>query len=284
MKLVAMRGMLENAVSEGYAVPSFCVWNAESMAAVLRVAARMEAPVILMNGPGEFPLLSPADLAGIASALNAGENGPVALHLDHGDSLSLVEDCLEAGYTSVMLDFSTRTFEENTRALRTVVEMSHPRGVTVEGEIGSVGKVEDSSLEGSLTSTLTDPREALEYVRITGVDALAISIGNAHGNYTKLPRLRFDILADVFSLVNIPLVLHGGSGTPDEDIRKAISLGITKINVASELVHTVRTSLMEQWEAGRNLWIPAAEVDAIKEMESVVEKWIMKAGAAGRAS
>ena len=283
MKFVPMLGLLGKALSEGYAVPSFYVWNAESMVAVLRAAVKLEAPVILMNGPGEFPLLHPADMAAIARSLHVETSLPVALHLDHGDSLSLVRDCLDVGYTSVMLDFSSKPLEENARALQTVVGMAHPLGVTVEGEIGSVGKIEDSSLEGNRPSTLTDPQEACEYVRITGVDTLAISIGNAHGNYTELPRLRFDILEEVFALVNIPLVLHGSSGTPDEDINKAISLGIAKINVASELVRSVRESLLEQWKAGQNLWVPSAEVEAMKDMESVVMKWIIKTGAAGRA-
>ena len=283
MKFVPMLGLLKKALSEGYAVPSFCVWNAESMAAVLRAAVKLEAPVILMNGPGEFPLLPPADMAAIARSLHVETAFPVALHLDHGNSLSLVRDCLDAGYTSVMLDFSTKPFEENAGALRTVVRMAHPLGATVEGEIGSVGKVEDATIEGNHHSTLTDPMEAAEYVRITGVDTLALSIGNAHGNYTTLPRLRFDILKKVYDRVNIPLVLHGGSGTPDEDIKKAISLGIAKINVASELVRAVRESLMDQWNTGRNFWAPAAEVEAMKDMESVVMKWIRRTGAEGRA-
>ena len=284
MNLVPMGELLKKALDGGYAVPSFCVWNAETMSAVLRVATRLEAPVILMNGPGEFPLLPPSHMAGIARMLTAKPFVPVALHLDHGDSPEQVISCLDAGYTSVMLDYSTRPFEENVQALRMVVEMARPLGVTVEGEIGAVGKIDDATGEGQGASSLTDPREADEYVRRTGVDALAVSIGNAHGNYTKLPRLRFDILRDVFDMVQTPIVLHGGSGTPDEDIRTAISLGIAKINVASELVRAVRESLMNQWREGVNLWTPAAEAEAMSAMETVVESWIVKTGAAGRAS
>ncbi len=279
-----MGDLLRKALDGGYAVPSFCVWNAETMSAVLRAASRLEAPVILMNGPGEFPLLPPAHMAGIARMLMEKASLPVALHLDHGNSPEQVQSCLDAGYTSVMLDYSTRPFEENVRALRAVVEMSRPLGVTVEGEIGAVGKIGDATGEGGATSTLTVPREAEEYVRRTGVDALAVSIGNAHGHYTKLPRLRFDILREVFDLVQIPLVLHGGSGTPDEDIRTAISNGIAKVNVASELVRAVRESLMNQWREGVNLWAPAAEVEAMRAMETVIETWIVKTGAAGRTS
>jgi len=120
-------------------------------------------------------------------------------------------------------------------------------------------------------------------VNATGVDALAISIGNAHGNYVRLPQLRFDLLEAINSKVHIPLVLHGGSGTPDKDIKKAISLGITKINIASELIRAVRESLKQQWNTGKNPWVSAALVEAMRDMGKVVEKWILRVGAAGQA-
>jgi ketose-bisphosphate aldolase len=278
-----MLELLRGAAAEGYAVPSFCAWNAESMLAVLRVAADMRAPVVLMNGPGEFPLLGPADLAAIARPLAARFAVPAALHLDHGNSLEQVVECLEAGYTSVMLDYSTRPYAENAAALRQVAAMARPRGATVEGELGHVGRVDASTTEGGGTSTLTEPGEAAAYVAETGVDALAVSIGNAHGQYQKLPQLDFDRLAAIRAAVPVPLVLHGGTGTPPEDLRRAISLGIAKVNVATELVAAVRQSLLTQWQAGRNLWTPAAQAEAIRAIAPVVEKWIRWTGAAGRA-
>jgi ketose-bisphosphate aldolase len=183
----------------------------------------MRAPVVLMNGPGEFPLLSPADLGAVAHALAPRFPVRTALHLDHGNSLAQVRACLDAGYTSVMLDFSARPYAENAAALREVAAMAHPRGVTVEGEIGHVGKVDSITTEGAGDSTLTEVGEAVSYLADTQVDALAISIGNAHGQYTRLPRLDFDRLAAIRAAVGIPLVLHGGSGTPEADPRRAIS-------------------------------------------------------------
>lgn len=278
-----MKKLMKNALKGCYAVPSFCVWNLETIETVLRTAERMAAPVIIMSGPGEFPLVKPWALAGAARMLKKKYKIPAALHLDHGDSLEMVKDCLEAGFSSVMLDFSAKSFRENEAALKTAAEMAKPLGVTVEGELGHVGKIDNATTEGGCGSTLTDPEEAVQYVKETGVDALAVSIGNAHGNYTKLPHLDFERLEKIHRKVEIPLVLHGGSGTPDEDIKKAISLGIAKVNVASELVRSIRESLRSQWNTGQNLWVPAALVEARKDTEKVIEKWIIRVGAAGKA-
>jgi ketose-bisphosphate aldolase len=279
-----MLDLLRAALSEGYAVPSFCVWNAESMVAVLSVAERLRAPVILMNGPGEFPLLTPGSMGTVARALASQYRVQAALHLDHGDSPEMVADCLDAGYTSVMLDYSSRPYEENAAAMRRVAAMARQTGATTEGELGIVGKVDSATPEGTDSAALTDPAQAAAFVEETGIDALAVAIGNAHGQYARLPRLDFQRLADVRSVVSIPLVLHGGTGTPPDDLRRAISLGIAKVNVATESVASVRQALRDQWDAGRNLWAPLALAEAMPAMERVVEKWITLTGAAGRAA
>ncbi|MHB9023775.1 MAG: class II fructose-bisphosphate aldolase [Armatimonadota bacterium] len=283
MHFLPMAELLERATAGGYAVPAFTVWSSETMVTVLTVATQLRAPVILMNGPGEFPLIGPGDMGVVAYALAERFDVPAALHLDHGDALEQVEACLQARYTSVMLDFSARPYDENAGALRRVVELARPYGATVEGEIGHVGKVDTVSVEGLGASTLTDPEEAAAYLADTGVDALAISIGNAHGQYTRLPRLDFDRLAILRQAINVPLVLHGGSGTPEADLQRAISLGIAKVNVATELLTSVRQSLMEQWNAGENLWTPLAQAESMKALAAVVERWIRRTGAAGRA-
>ena len=283
MKFAPMSDLLNRAASEGYAVPAFCVWNAETMEAVLRTATRLKAPVILMTGPWEFSLLGPPDLGAIAHALARRFEVRAALHLDHGNSLEQVEACLAAGYTSVMLDYSTRPLTENVEAMKRVVAMGHPSGVTVEGELGVIGQVDQATVEGGGQSTLTDPDVAAAFVKETGIDTLAVSIGNAHGIYTKLPQLDFERLMKVHATVPVPLVLHGGSGTPPEALRRAISLGIAKVNVASELIAAVRSSLLDQWTSGKNLWAPIAQAAAIKAMVKVLERWFHLTGAAGRA-
>jgi tagatose 1,6-diphosphate aldolase GatY/KbaY len=283
MQFVPMSELLEKAAEGGYAVPSFCVWTAEMMKTVLRTAQEMRAPVILMNGPMEFTLMTPTELGAVAHGLAPLFQAEAALHLDHGNCLEQVEECLGAGYTSVMLDFSARPVEENIEGIRRVVAMARPRGVTVEGEIGVVGKVDDTTHEGGEEEGLTDPAQAAEYVARTGVDALAVAIGNAHGIYTRLPRLDFERLEQLRAATDVPLVLHGGSGTPEDDLRRAIRLGIAKVNIASELNVAVRDGLRGQWEAGENLWAPAAQAVAMAGVAEVVEKWIRLTGAEGKA-
>jgi len=283
MKFLPMHELLQPAWKGQYAVPAFCAWNAEVMETALQVATDLRAPVILMNGPGEFPLNAPDTMARVARAIAQRYDVPAALHLDHGDSPALVQICIEAGYTSVMLDYSTRPFDENVDALKAVVAKARPKGVTVEGEIGSVGKVDDSTTEGGEHSTLTDPADAARYAEITGVDALAVSIGNAHGIYTKPPVFDFERLRRIRKAVGVPLVLHGGSGTQPDYIRQAVSLGMAKINVASELCKAFRDAYAEQHADGRSGWLPTVLGATKPAMAKVMERWFYLSGAAGKA-
>jgi fructose-bisphosphate aldolase class II len=287
MRFVSTVELVRKAWRGGYAVPSFCVWNAESMKTVLDTAESLRSPVIIMNGWAEFLLLDQEATVAVAGALLGSRALPVALHLDHGQNPEQVKRGVAAGYVSVMLDYSTRPFEENVRALKEIADIARPLGVGVEGELGAIGRADAHSAEGAGLpegfSTLTDPDDAVEFVRRTGVDLLAVSIGNAHGIYTKKPQFDFGLLERIRNAVDVPLVLHGGSGTPEEVLRRAISLGMAKVNVASELVQAVRGSLTEQWKEGRNYYTPIALADAMKVMGKVVERWIFLTGSAGKA-
>ncbi len=275
--------LVKKAEKEGYAVPSFCIWNAETIKTVLDCASEMKAPVIIMNGWAEFKLLNPEVTSEVAQELAKKHKYPIALHLDHGKSIQQIKKGLVAGYSSVMLDYSTKPFDLNVKALKKVVELAHPIGVTVEGEIGAIGRVDMTTTEGDSNSQLTKPKDAEEYVAQTGIDMLAVSIGNAHGVYTRPPNLDFDRLKEIKEVVNIPLVLHGGSSTPENHLKKAIFLGMSKINVASDLVYTIRQSLMKQWNSGENLYVPLAYAKAVKEMAGVVRRWIRLTGAERKA-
>jgi fructose-bisphosphate aldolase class II/tagatose 1,6-diphosphate aldolase GatY/KbaY len=267
----------------GYAVPAFCAWNAEVMRVILATAARLRAPVILMHSRYDFSLLPPVMMAEVARVVSRGFDVPAVMHLDHGDSPELVGECVEAGYTSVMLDYSARSFEENAEALRRVTELAHPLGISVEGEIGHVGKADESAAEGGAVSALTDPREAAEYVRRSKVDLLAVSVGNKHGFYRGEPRIEFGLLAELHAAVKVPLVLHGGTGIPEKDIRRSVELGISKVNVASELVHGFRSTFNAQFEGGATPWMTAALGAATASLEKILEKWFRITGAEGKA-
>ena len=283
MSLVSMSDPVGKAYREGYAVPAFCAWNAEVTHVILRTAERLRAPVILMHALPDFTLLPPMLMAEVTRVVARGFDVPVVLHLDHGDTPELARECVAAGYTSVMLDYSARSFEENAEALRQVAALAHPLGISVEGEIGHVGKADETAAEGNLTSTLTDPREAAEYARRSGVDLLAVSIGNKHGFYRGEPRIEFGLLAELRAAVKVPLVMHGGTGIPEKDIRRSVQLGIAKVNVASELVHGFRSTFNAQWEGGARPWMTAALGVATASLEKIIEKWIRITGAEAKA-
>lgn len=279
-----MSELLREARRGSYAVPGFCVWNAETMAAVLAVAQAERAPAILMCGPAEFSLLSPRLLADVARQLARQIDVPVVLHLDHGDSLARCRECLEAGFSSVMIDASMRPLAANVAMTRQVIEWARPFGASVEGEVGVLGRVDSSTVEGGSPADLTDPAEAVAFVEQTGVDAVAVAIGNAHGIYPGRPQFDFARLEEIAARVSVPLVLHGGSGTPETDLQRAIRTGICKVNVASELVRAFWQALQQAWtDAARPPWPPVAEREAMAGIQTVVRRWLRCTGAAGRA-
>ncbi len=283
MKLIPSIELIKKAEAGNYAVPSFTVWNAEMMTVVLDTAEEMRSPVILLTGPSEFTLFKPSIMAEIARTVAKNYTIPAALHLDHGNSLEMVKECVDAKYTSVMLDFSAKPYEENAAALKKVVSLARPLGITVEGEIGSIGKADQVSAEGTSNATLTNPKDAQKYAKDTGVDLLAVGIGNAHGIYAHLPKFDFVRLKEIRELTKLPLVLHGGSGTPEADLKKMVQLGIRKVNVASELVKALRENLQNQWNENKNPWIPIALTKALTELPPIIKKWIKNVGSVSKA-
>lgn len=283
MKFIPAKDLIKKAEKEGYAIPSFYAWNAETIDVVLKTAEKLNSPVMIMMGPQDFKLFPPHLMASIANAIAKEYTIPAALHLDHGRTLEQVRACIDANYTSVMLDYSSKPYQENVDALKVVVELAKPRSITVEAELGTIGTADKITPEGGNDSLLTDPDEALKFVKETNVDMLAIAIGNAHGIYKSLPKLDFNRLQEIYEAVKIPLVLHGGSGTPAPDLKKAISLGICKVNVASELVKVLRDYYLNQWNAEKNVWIPIATIKGLKKLSKTIKEWITNLGSEGKA-
>ncbi|OQA01254.1 MAG: D-tagatose-1,6-bisphosphate aldolase subunit GatY [Planctomycetes bacterium ADurb.Bin412] len=246
MSLVSMDVLLREARGQGYAVGAFTVWGLASIQAVIAAAEELNQPVILQNGPLELNWAGARPLALLMRDAAQHAKIPAAVHLDHGNNLELVKRCMELGYTSVMLDASHLPFDRNVAAMREVVQAAHAGGVAVEGELGRIGGEEAGMNVNEGDAHLTDPEEAAEYVKQTGVDALAVGIGTVHGFYKSRPNIRLDLLKRIAEKVSIPLVLHGGSGTPDEIVREAISLGIAKINICTELVAAYNDTMVRQ--------------------------------------
>ena len=235
MSLVNTKKMLEDAKKNKYAVGAFNVHNLETLKAVAKAAYEMRSPLILQTTPGTIKHAGEDYIAAMAKVASEKYDIPIALHLDHGNSFDLVVKCIRAGYTSVMIDGSELSYEQNVELTKKVVEVAHAVGVTVEAELGSIVGVEDDMYVKEDKSAFTDPEMAADFVEKTGVDSLAIAIGTAHGMYKGEVKLDFERLKEIASLVDIPLVLHGASGVPDELVKKAIALGICKLNIATEL-------------------------------------------------
>ncbi len=241
-----MSALLLKAREGGYAVGSFSVSNMEMVLGVLKAVEETKSPAILQIAEVRLNH-SPLEVIGplmVAAAKNA--SVPVAVHFDHGKTTGKIRQALDIGFTSVMFDGSHLPFEENARITAEVKKLAAEYGADCEGEIGCVGGSEDGSED--IAINCTSPAQALEFYEKTNVDALAVAIGNAHGNYKQTPKLRFDILEETASLVKAPLVLHGGTGILPDDFRKCISLGINKINIATATFDSVEQNVRTAYE------------------------------------
>ncbi|HHU92096.1 MAG TPA: class II fructose-1,6-bisphosphate aldolase [Halanaerobiaceae bacterium] len=234
MNLVPMAEILNKANKEGYAVGGFNINNMEFLQAIVQAAEETRSPLILQTSEGALKYIGMDYVVAMVKAATKNTSVPVALHLDHGSSFEVIMQCIRNGYSSVMIDGSHYPFEENVRLTQKVVEAAHAVGVSVEAELGRLGGTEDDLSVDAEDATLTNPEEAEEFVKRTGVDALAIAIGTAHGVYKGEPKLDFDRLKDIKDRIKIPVVLHGASGIPEADLKKAVSLGVNKVNVNTD--------------------------------------------------
>lgn len=237
MPLVRSKELLLDAQKNHYAVGAFNVENMEMVQAVIAAAEAENAPVILQTTPSTLKYADTSLFSAMAKAVAEKSFVPVAIHLDHGSSAELCEKAAKDGYTSLMIDGSKLPLAENIELAKKVVEMAktYPVSPSVEAELGKLGGKEDDLEVKEGEDSCTDPEEAVEFVEKTGIDSLAVAIGTAHGFYKGTPKLEFERLAEIRNKVSVPLVLHGSSGIPDEDVQKAISLGICKVNFATEL-------------------------------------------------
>lgn len=235
MDIVSTKEILLDAKKNKYAVPAFNIHNLETFQAVLDGAWEMKSPVIIATTPGTVEYAGLDYLVAISKTGAKRYNIPVALHLDHCSNVGFLQECIMAGYKSVMIDASLEDYEDNIKITQEVVKFAKKYNVSVEAELGRVGGVEDDRVVDEKDAFLTNPNMALEFIEKTGVDSLAVAIGTAHGVYEFEPELDFNRLAKMDEIIDIPLVLHGASGVSEKDIQKAVSLGICKINISTEL-------------------------------------------------
>lgn len=240
MPLTTLREVCKAAETGKYAVGAFGVQNLETVQAVIEAAVEERSPAILIISSGAIKYAGLQTLSAIVKTLAEAAPVPIVAHLDHGETFELATQCVHAGFKSVMVDGSHYAYDQNVALTRKVVEMAHAVGATVEGEIGKIGGVEENIVVAEAEATMTEPDEAARFVADTGIDAVAVAIGNAHGLYKGEPKLDIKRLGVIYERVKAVapecfLVLHGGSGTPDHMIRDAIAAGVSKINIGTEL-------------------------------------------------
>lgn len=273
--LTKLQSVLAMAEKGGYAIPAFNVYNMETVMGVIAAAKAERSPVILQSYSRLFTNEEGYYVAPIVRAAAEAADVPVCFHLDHGAGEREVERALRYGATGIMIDASTLPLDENIAATRAVSERCAYVGVGVEGELGHIGSTKDEKL-----SEYTDPAEAVRYARETGVTALAIMVGTAHGRYKKAPKLDIDRIRTIKAETGLPLVLHGGSGVPDEEITAAVAAGIRKINFGTDLCYSFLDAV---FATGRDkIAIDLFMKDAIGAVRDFAVSKIRLLGAAGR--
>lgn len=271
MNLNSTKEMLIKAQEQGYAVPAFNIHNLETIQVVLQAASDLKSPVILAATPSTVKYADENYLLAIIEKANEINTIPLTFHLDHHENAEDIKRIITLGCKSVMIDASKYEFKENVKIVKDIVNFAHKYGASVEAELGKLGGIEDDLVVDEKNSFLTNPNEALEFVKLTGVDSLAVSIGTAHGLYKSEPKLDFERLDKIRALVDIPLVLHGASGVPYDSVQNAINKGICKVNIATELKMPFSSAIKEYFSKNPDASDPRQYlVPAKKAMYDVV--------------
>lgn len=287
--LVSMKEMLADAKNNHYAIPAFDISNYDMMKAVLETCEEERSPALLMGLGVDLQGRDMHLLASMIRSASAYFRVPVCLHLDHATNMDLIKRAIDAGFSSVMYDGSVLDFERNAKNTAEVTEYAHARGISVEAELGhvgnaGVGSISETGADTDPGESLTVPGEVVRFVELTDVDALAVAIGTAHGVYQKTPALRIDRLDEITAVCDRPLVLHGGSGTPADQLQNAICHGITKINIYSDVVGAMNKGLKDKLNTMGNpaTWPFIVFEDARSMMKDVVREKIRTFGSASR--
>jgi len=284
MNIVSSKDMLIAARKGGYAVPAFNIHNLETIQVVAEAAAELNSPLMIAATPSTLKYAGEDYLLAIVDVAAKRYNIPIAVHLDHAEDVPYIKQLIDMGYKSVMIDASHHPFEENIAIVQEVVKYAHSRGVSVEAELGRLGGQEDDLIVDEKDSFYTDPHAAVEFVEKTGIDSFAVAIGTAHGMYKSEPKLDFERLKTISELVEVPLVLHGGSGVPDRDVQRTITHGIAKVNIATELKIPFAQAVREYLKANPDANDPRKYLTPAKEaMKKVAMQKIMMIGSNGKA-
>lgn len=272
---VTLKEVLKTANDLNMAIGAFNTHNLEMMPAIVRAAEKQKTPVIIQSTIGTASYVGYHNMVAVAKAMSEEHGVDVVLHLDHAKDFTEIRKAIKAGYSSVMYDGSSLPFKENILGTKQVVEFAKDFGVSVEGELGTVGGTEDGLVVTQDQVFYTDPKDAVTFVKETGIDALAVAIGTNHGQYKSKTDISFSQLEKIKAAVNIPLVVHGGTGVKEDDVRKVIDLGIRKFNVGTELLVNWNISSKDSYnEHKENVSNRENVLPALSKIEEIVERKI----------
>lgn len=284
MRIVSSLPLLEEAREKGYGVVAINCDTLEMIQAVVEAADECRAPIIVQTTASAVKYLGIDYMVSAIKTASAQVKVPVALHLDHGQDHELILSCIRAGYSSVMIDASMYEFDENVHRTKEVARIARAMNINVEAELGKVGGVEDDIIVEEADSVLADPAECKKFVELTNVSSLAPAIGTAHGIYKSEPKIDFDRIEKIARQVDVPLVLHGGSGIPEHQLKKCVSLGMAKINVGTEMKYTYVNTIKSYIEGHPNVSDARKfMVEAKQALKRLVKEKIELVGSAGRA-
>ena len=283
-KILSTREMLKKAQEGGYAVPAFNIHNLETLQVVIETAAELRSPVILAGTPSTIKYAGGEYIVAMAEVAAKEYDIPIAIHLDHFEDIDAIKHYVDIGFKSTMIDASHEIYENNIRIVKEVVDYAHKFDATVEAELGRLGGQEDDLVVDEKDTMYTNPEQAKDFVEKTGIDSLAVAIGTAHGLYKGKAKLDFDRLKEIREKVDIPLVLHGASDVPDELVKKAIELGICKVNVATDLKIPFSDAVKKYFIDNPTANDPRKYMTPGKEaMKAIVKHKIMVCGSNNRA-
>lgn len=272
---VTLKEALTEANHLNMAIGAFNTHNLEMLPAIIKAAEKQKTPVIVQTSCGTANYVGHKNLVAVCKSMSEEYGVDVVLHLDHAKDFSEIRKAIRAGYSSVMFDGSSLPFKENILGTKQVVKFAKEYGVSVEAELGTVGGTEDGIVVSQDEVFYTDPKDAIEFVKETGIDALAVAIGTNHGQYMSKTDISFDQLEKIKDAVNIPLVIHGGTGVKDDDVKKVIDLGIRKFNVGTELLVGWNRTSKENYETHKeNISNRDNVVPALETIEEIVQRKI----------
>ncbi|MHB1274793.1 MAG: class II fructose-bisphosphate aldolase [Candidatus Humimicrobiaceae bacterium] len=284
MGYVNTKEMLLRARKEKYVVGAFNIIDFTTMSAAVNAAADKRSPVIIQTSQKTVLQMGYKILPAMIRSLAEDTEVPISMILDHGTDMEIIKNCIRYGWSSIMVDGSAKPFEENINFTRMITDIAHEKNITVEGELGHIGGIEEHINVSEDDVLLTDPKKAVEFQKRTGVDSLAVAIGTKHGLYKGTVRLDFERLDKIMKITDFPIIIHGCSDLPEKDLKKIISLGPSKMNISTEIKHVFLDSMKKYLDENNNEYEPIKAFNlAFRNTENLVKSYMDKFGSMGKA-